>query len=119
LFDELLHEQRDAQQTQAGRVAVAFEAWIERFPTVESLAAAGRADVLRAWQGLGYNRRAVSLHRAAEAVMTSHGGRVPIDPAALRTRDLHYAGYYHEIQFGRLAKAIRLFDNFGKTEGAH
>jgi A/G-specific adenine glycosylase len=73
------------QQTQASRVEPAFRSFLRRFPSVSSLAAASRAEVLRAWAGLGYNRRAVSLHRAAQAVMTSHGGRVPIDPAALRT----------------------------------
>lgn len=73
------------QQTQASRVEPAFRSFLRRFPSVSSLAAASRAEVLRAWAGLGYNRRAVSLHRAAQAVMTSHGGRVPVDPAALRT----------------------------------
>jgi A/G-specific adenine glycosylase len=56
------------QQTQVARVVPRFEAWMERWPTVESLAAAGLDDVIRAWQGLGYNRRAVSLHRAARVV---------------------------------------------------
>jgi A/G-specific adenine glycosylase len=73
------------QQTQASRVEPAFRSFLRRFPSVSSLAAASRAEVLRAWAGLGYNRRAVSLHRAAQAVMTSHGGRVPVDPAELRT----------------------------------
>jgi A/G-specific adenine glycosylase len=56
------------QQTQVGRVVPRFETWMERWPTVESLAGAGLDDVIRAWQGLGYNRRAVSLHRAARIV---------------------------------------------------
>jgi A/G-specific adenine glycosylase len=56
------------QQTQVPRVVPRFEDWMERWPTVESLAAAGRADVIRTWQGLGYNRRAVNLHRAARIV---------------------------------------------------
>jgi A/G-specific adenine glycosylase len=73
------------QQTQASRVEPVFRSFLRRFPSVSSLAAASRAEVLRAWAGLGYNRRAVSLHRAAQEVMTSHGGRVPVDPAALRT----------------------------------
>jgi A/G-specific adenine glycosylase len=73
------------QQTQASRVEPAFRSFLRRFPSVSSLAAASRAEVLRAWAGLGYNRRAVSLHRAGQAVMTSHGGRVPTDPGALRT----------------------------------
>jgi A/G-specific adenine glycosylase len=56
------------QQTQVARVVPRFEAWMERWPTVEALAAAGSGDVIRAWQGLGYNRRAVHLHRAAQRV---------------------------------------------------
>jgi A/G-specific adenine glycosylase len=49
------------QQTQAARVAPVFDRFIERFPTVAALGAASRADVLKAWAGLGYNRRAVAL----------------------------------------------------------
>jgi A/G-specific adenine glycosylase len=56
------------QQTQVPRVVPRFEAWMGRWPSVEALAAAGLDDVIRAWQGLGYNRRAVSLHRAARLV---------------------------------------------------
>jgi len=66
-----------AQQTQIGRVAAAWQAWLERFPTVDSLASATPAEVLRAWSGLGYNRRAIQLHRAARAIVADHGGRVP------------------------------------------
>jgi A/G-specific adenine glycosylase len=57
------------QQTQVSRVVPRFEAWMARWPSVEALAAAGLDDVIRAWQGLGYNRRAVSLHRAARVVV--------------------------------------------------
>jgi A/G-specific adenine glycosylase len=56
------------QQTQVERVVPRYRAWLERWPTVESLAAAPPADVIREWQGLGYNRRAVNLHRAAQVV---------------------------------------------------
>jgi A/G-specific adenine glycosylase len=56
------------QQTQVPRVVPRFGRWLERWPTVETLAAAGRDEVIREWQGLGYNRRAVSLHRAARMV---------------------------------------------------
>ena len=66
-----------AQQTQAARAAEAWTAWMARWPTVASLAAAPVADVLRAWQGLGYNRRALNLHRAAQAIVAEHGGVVP------------------------------------------
>ena len=61
-----------AQQTQIDRVVPRWKAWIERWPTVEALAAAAPAEVIREWQGLGYNRRAVSLHRAAKQV-AAHG----------------------------------------------
>ena len=60
------------QQTQVDRVVPRWEAWLERWPTVEALAAASPADVIRAWQGLGYNRRALSLHRAARQI-AAHG----------------------------------------------
>ena len=56
------------QQTQVERVILRYLAWLERWPTVEALAAASAADVIREWQGLGYNRRALSLHRAAEQI---------------------------------------------------
>jgi A/G-specific adenine glycosylase len=57
-----------AQQTQVERVVPRWERWLERWPTVEALSAAAAADVIREWQGLGYNRRALSLHRAAQRV---------------------------------------------------
>ncbi len=66
-----------AQQTQASRAADAWERWMTRFPTVEALAAATPADVLRAWAGLGYNRRAINLHRTARLIVAEHGGQVP------------------------------------------
>jgi A/G-specific adenine glycosylase len=66
-----------AQQTQAARAAEAWTVWMARWPTVGSLAAAPLADVLRAWAGLGYNRRAANLHRAARVIMDEHGGVVP------------------------------------------
>ncbi len=72
-----------AQQTQAARAAEAWTSWMARFPTVEALAAAPAADVLRAWAGLGYNRRAIHLHRAAKAIVTEHGGSVPATVAGL------------------------------------
>lgn len=59
------------QQTQVPRVVPRYLEWLERWPTAEALSAAPRADVIRAWQGLGYNRRAVNLHRAARAVAAS------------------------------------------------
>jgi A/G-specific adenine glycosylase len=56
------------QQTQAARVAPRWRAWLERWPTVAALASAPTGDVIREWQGLGYNRRALNLQRAARVV---------------------------------------------------
>jgi A/G-specific adenine glycosylase len=61
-----------AQQTQVERVVPRWERWLERWPTVEALAAASAGDVIAEWQGLGYNRRALNLHRAAQHV-AAHG----------------------------------------------
>ena len=61
-----------SQQTQVERVVPRWFRWLERWATVDALAAAPAADVIREWQGLGYNRRALSLHRAAQHV-TAHG----------------------------------------------
>ena len=56
------------QQTQVDRVVSRYEEWLARWPTVDALAAATTADVIRAWQGLGYNRRGLNLQRAARIV---------------------------------------------------
>ena len=72
------------QQTQVARVEPLYRAWMDAFPTVDALAAAPLALVLERWQGLGYNRRAVALKRAAEQVVQEYGGRIPCDVAALR-----------------------------------
>jgi A/G-specific adenine glycosylase len=66
-----------AQQTQISRVEPAWEAFLERFPTVQALAEASTADVLRAWAGMGYNRRALNLQRAARAVVDQFEGAFP------------------------------------------
>jgi len=79
------------QQTQVERVIPRWHAWLARWPTVEALAAAPTADVIVEWQGLGYNRRAVNLHRAAESVaaggwpddLTELAGVGPYTAAAL------------------------------------
>jgi len=68
------------QQTQAARVVPRYLAWLERWPTVEALAAASPAEVIRAWQGLGYNRRALNLQRAARRVARDGW---PADPTEL------------------------------------
>ncbi|OAN37116.1 Fe-S cluster assembly protein HesB [Chloroflexus islandicus] len=72
------------QQTQVDRVIPKYQAFLAAFPTIEALAAAPTAEVIRLWAGLGYNRRAVNLQRAAQAIVTRHGGRVPDSVAALR-----------------------------------
>ena len=66
-----------AQQTQAARAAEAWTIFIERYPAPSALAAASVADAIRAWRGLGYNRRAVALRAAAVRIVEDHGGRVP------------------------------------------
>jgi A/G-specific adenine glycosylase len=72
-----------AQQTQAARAAEAWERFMARFPTVQALASASLADVLREWQGLGYDRRARNLWRAAQLIVETHGGQIPHDLVAL------------------------------------
>lgn len=70
------------QQTQTGRVAPIYEEFLKKFPTLEKLAHASAMDVIRAWKGLGYNRRAVELQRAAQKIVQD--GKFPSDPAELR-----------------------------------
>jgi A/G-specific adenine glycosylase len=65
------------QQTQVDRVIPKYKGFLERFPTLRSLAVASTADVIREWQGLGYNRRALNLKRAADAAMRDRGGALP------------------------------------------
>lgn len=72
------------QQTQTGRVAPTYEAFLQRFPSLDRLAHAPAMDVIQAWRGLGYNRRAVDLHRAAQTLVAEHGGIYPSSVAALR-----------------------------------
>jgi A/G-specific adenine glycosylase len=76
---EVLVSEAMLQQTQVARVVPRYAAFLERFPTPAACAAAPVADVVRAWAGLGYNRRAVNLHRLATAVVQLHGGRLPAD----------------------------------------
>lgn len=71
------------QQTTVATVRPRFLAFIHRFPTIEALASASVDDVLHAWQGLGYYRRARALHACARVVIERHGGRLPPDPETL------------------------------------
>jgi A/G-specific adenine glycosylase len=73
------------QQTQASRVAPIFEEFLRVFPSIRVLADASRADVVRAWGGLGYHRRTAALHESAREIVLRHGGRIPRDPETLRT----------------------------------
>jgi A/G-specific adenine glycosylase len=72
------------QQTQTGRVGPSYEAFLQRFPTTRALAHAPAMDVISAWKGLGYNKRAVNLQRAAQIIESEFGGVVPDDPGVLR-----------------------------------
>jgi A/G-specific adenine glycosylase len=98
-----------AQQTQAPRAAEHWQRFIARFPTVAALAAAGPADVQRAWRGLGYNRRALAIWRAARTIESEHVGTVPDSVEALET--LPGVGPYTAravaaIAFGRRVGAV-------------
>jgi len=92
------------QQTQVARVLEKFDAFIARFPTVRALAGADEHDVLAAWSGLGYYRRARNLQGAARAIVEHHNGQVPDDPAALGELPgvgRYTAGALASIVFGR------------------
>ena len=72
------------QQTQTQRVVERFPLFLQQFPSLSELARASQSEVIRAWEGLGYYRRARNLHRAAQAVLELHGGRIPDSYEALR-----------------------------------
>jgi A/G-specific adenine glycosylase len=110
------------QQTRVETVKGYYDPWLERFPTLESLAVADEDEVLKAWEGLGYYRRARNLHRAARAVRESPGGSMPDDYEALRALPgvgEYTAGAVASIAFGEAVPAVdgnvkrvfaRLFD---------
>ena len=72
------------QQTGVGRVLPVYSSFLERFPTVQTLANAPVSDVIRAWSGMGYNRRAINLQRAARTIVDEHDGNVPRNTANLQ-----------------------------------
>lgn len=72
------------QQTQTERVVPYYTRWLKLFPTFRALARARQADVLKAWQGLGYNRRALALKRCADQVVHMHRGKLPRDVKELQ-----------------------------------
>jgi A/G-specific adenine glycosylase len=107
------------QQTQVSRVVPRWTEWLERWPTVEALAAAPRADVIVAWQGLGYNRRAVSLHDAARLV-AEHGW--PDDLSELPGVGRYTADAVGAFAFGRAVLPVdvnigRVIERTGGTFG--
>jgi A/G-specific adenine glycosylase len=71
------------QQTQADRVVSFYSRWLKQFPTITSLASASVSDVLRAWSGLGYNNRALRLHRLAAIVVQQYQSKIPDSIEAL------------------------------------
>lgn len=97
------------QQTQVSTVIPYFQRFMDRFPDVASLAAAGLDDVLHLWTGLGYYARGRNLHRTARLIVADHGGRFPEDPAELaRLPGIgpSTAGAIAAIAFGRPAAIL-------------
>ena len=92
------------QQTQVARVAERFPEFLRRFPSPRAMVRAGEPAVLEAWRGLGYYRRARSLHAAASRIVQEHGGKVPAEPSELRKLPgvgRYTAGAVASIAFGR------------------
>jgi A/G-specific adenine glycosylase len=114
------------QQTQVSRVLEKFDPFIRRFPTATALANASEGDVLAAWQGLGYYRRARLLHAAAKAVVERHGGEVPSDVASLLALPgvgRYTAGAIASIVHGARAPIVdgnvtRVFQRLAAREGS-
>ncbi|HSG49324.1 MAG TPA: A/G-specific adenine glycosylase [Longimicrobiales bacterium] len=97
------------QQTRVETVIPYYRRWLERFPDVDRLAAADLDDVLLAWQGLGYYRRARNLHAGAAVVRERHGGSVPGSYQALRALPgvgEYTAGAVASIAFGEAVPAV-------------
>lgn len=97
------------QQTQVRTVIPYFQRWLERFPTVEALAAASLDDVLKVWEGLGYYNRARNLHRAAQIVVEQYQGRLPAERQALLALPgigRYTAGAILSIAFGQRAAVL-------------
>ena len=100
------------QQTQVERVVPRYLSWVERWPTAESLATTSAADVIRAWQGLGYNRRALALHRAAKMIatdgwprnLTDLPGVGPYTAAAIRNFALGENVLPHDVNVDRVER---------------
>lgn len=82
---EILVSELMLQQTQTERVLTKYQPFLDSFPTFKALAEAPLSEVLRLWQGLGYNRRALGLKSIAELVHREYGGGLPDDPETLLT----------------------------------
>ncbi|QRN94855.1 A/G-specific adenine glycosylase [Archangium violaceum] len=114
------------QQTQVSTVIPYWERFLQRFPTVESLAAAPLPDVLAAWRGLGYYSRARNLHLAAQEVVARFGGKLPSTAAELLTLPgfgRYTSGAVASIAFGEPAPLVdgnvaRVLSRIFEVEGA-
>jgi A/G-specific adenine glycosylase len=82
---EVLVSEVMLQQTQVNRVLKKYDQFLRLFPTIRALADAPTGSLLGAWQGLGYNRRALSLKKSAAAIVAGHGGRIPCSRNALES----------------------------------
>lgn len=97
------------QRTQVATGLPYYERFLVRFPDVRSLADASEDEVLRAWEGLGFYRRARDLHVAARAIVDRHGGQIPRDAATLETLPgigPYTAGAVASIAFGERVPAV-------------
>jgi A/G-specific adenine glycosylase len=100
------------QQTQVDRVVPRYLAWLECWPTVDALAAASAGEVIRAWQGLGYNRRALALHRATQTIardgwpndLTTLPGVGPYTAAAIRNFAFGEEILPHDVNVDRVER---------------
>lgn len=97
------------QQTQVDTVIPYFERWMEKFPTIKSLADANEQEVLSFWEGLGYYNRARNLHKAAKQVIDEYDGQLPMTRKALQTLPgigTYTAAAIASIAFGENAAAV-------------
>lgn len=97
------------QQTRTEAVKPYFASWMERFPTIGDVARADEAEVLHAWQGLGYYSRARNIHKAAQVIAETYGGVMPRDPAAIRALPGigdYTAGAVASIAYGACTPAV-------------